>query len=249
MFNFLSANTADERLDELERFIEFWYGKRRATFGEPDVRSTHPTLPETLLRFYEFAGRWPVPGKGRNRDPFYGGAGGHHLLTPSQIRSRPDGRLRFFTEYQGEWAGFTLPNETDPPVWIEGYWYEPADDKLDDDEADEQPPKVKRVSEALSKFLVTHCLMTTGYEYDNSPEQRSTSFEVKPVLADWLRRDSSAVERLWEVEADCCPNYEGTFHLLQRHILVHETRRGFMQFGALHPDGINLLRRVTSADA
>jgi hypothetical protein len=48
---------ANQRMAELERFIEFWFGPRRPEFGEPDVSTLYPDLPGSLRRFYAFAGR------------------------------------------------------------------------------------------------------------------------------------------------------------------------------------------------
>src|SRR5262249_2317452 len=100
---------------------------------------------------------------------FYTGAGGHHLHPLDHVRQLPDGRLNFFMEYQGDWDGLTLPEGEDPSVWIEGDWDDPADEECEDDQQEAGPPKSKKVCESLSKFLVTHCLMTTLYEGENSP--------------------------------------------------------------------------------
>jgi hypothetical protein len=177
-------------------------------------------------------------------DYFYTGAGAHHLRRLDGVRLQPDGRLNFFMEYQGNWHGLTLASGDDPPVWIEGYWDEPADDELDDEEREALPSKMKQVSEALSSFLVTHCLMTTVYERSNSPHPRANSRAVKTSLADWLRRDRGSAELLWEAEPGGCPSYEGSFHLLHGHVLVHDTGDGSLKFGALHPEGVELLRGV-----
>jgi hypothetical protein len=125
MFRFLAATNAAERMSELERFVEFWYGPRRPEFGVPDTLTRYPTLPDPLRRFYAFAGRWPSLDLRYDAEFFYTGAGGHHLLAPDAVGPAPDGRLRFFMEYQGDWDGVTLPGERDPPVWISGRWDEP----------------------------------------------------------------------------------------------------------------------------
>jgi hypothetical protein len=59
MFRFLDAATADERMAELERFIEWWYGPRKPEYGTPADELYD--LPAPLRRFYAFAGRWPSP--------------------------------------------------------------------------------------------------------------------------------------------------------------------------------------------
>jgi hypothetical protein len=233
LFRDLSAVDTDRRMSELERFIEFWYGPRRPEFGESDAEIRHPELPGALRRFYAFAGRWPSPASGREGAFFYTGECSHHLLPLDRSGPTDDGRLRFFAEYQGDWDGVTTPGEPDPPVWIRGRWDDP-----------EEGEGTRLVSGALSKFLVTHCLMTTVYEAGNSPRPRTCSHVVNNALADWFRRDKASAERLWEAEAGGCPNYDGSFYLLHEHVLVHDTGKGVLKFGALHPEGLELLRGV-----
>jgi hypothetical protein len=141
--------------------------------------------------------------------------------------------LRFFREYQGDWDGLTIPGEPDPPVWISGRWDDP-----------EEGEGIRLVSGALSRFLVTHCLMTTVYEEGNSPRPRTRSHDVAGALADWFRRDRASAELVWEAEPGGCPDYHGSFYLLHRHALIHDTRTGSLRFGALHPEGVELLRGV-----
>ncbi len=218
---------------ERERFVEFWYGARRPEFGEPHVLTLYPDLPGSLRRFYAFAGRWPSPDPLSAEDFFYAGQCGHHLLPLDAAAPECDGRLRFFMEYQGDWYGVTNSSEADPPVWIRGRW---------EDEGEEEG--VRQVSEALSKFLVTHCLMATVYETCNSPRPRTHSHSVDTALAEWFRGNRESAELLWEAEPDGCPNYEGSFYLLHEHVLVHDTGTGFLKFGALQPEGVELLRVV-----
>jgi hypothetical protein len=232
MFRFLSAANADERMAESERFIEFWYGARRPEFGEPDATSLDPQLPGSLRRFYAFAGRWPSPNLTAGEEFFYSGSG-HHLLSLDDVSPTKNGRLRFFMEYQGDWYGVTNPREPDPPVWISGRW---------DDQ--EKGKRTRKVSKELSRFLVTHCLMTTVYDSSNSPHPRQTSRTEDIALADWLQRDRQSAELLWKVEPGCCPNYEGSFLLFHGHILVHDMGQNCFHFGALHPEGFELLRAV-----
>jgi hypothetical protein len=236
LFRIRAATDADQRLAELERFIQHWYGPRRPEFGDPGVLSGCPELPGSLRRFYGFAGRWPSPNPLNDAEYFYTGEGGHHLFPFEQVGLTEDGRLRFFMEYQGDWYGVTTPGEPDPPVWIIGRVV-PADSL-------EPQAKMRQVSGALSRFLVTHCLMATVYEWDNAPHPRTSSHAVDTALADWLRRERASAELLWEAEPGGCPNYEGSFLLLHGRVLVHDTGSGFLKFGALHPEGIELLRAV-----
>src|SRR5271156_6834826 len=59
-------STTDERLAELEQFLQRYLGPRRPEFGasKDEVRSIE--MPAPLQRFFRFAGRWP----------------GHNPLTP-----------------------------------------------------------------------------------------------------------------------------------------------------------------------
>jgi hypothetical protein len=236
MFRFLQASRASERMKELGRFLEFWYGKRRSEYGEPPEVLSGMVLPYPLRRFYALAGRWPSPEPERMAY-FYTGSGGHHLRQLDQLAQTPDGRVNFFMEYQGDWDGVTLARGTDPPVWIQGYWDDPADDELDDDERDAMPPKVKQVSDALSRFLITHCLMTTLYEDENSP--CSVSGE-RGNLIDFFNQYPQWAVRIWDVEEGSCPSYEGSFYLFQDCVLVHRIG-SFYRFGTRHPQGIRLM--------
>jgi hypothetical protein len=231
-------------MEGLWRFLEFWYGTREPEYGETEERLVRLPLPYPLRQFYAFAGRWPSPVPVHGMDYFYTGAAGHHLHDLDHVHPGPDGLLRFFMEYQGDWVGLTLPDVVDPPVWIEGYWDEPADNALDDEKREMMVPKAKQVSGALSKFLVTHCLMTSAYEPVNSPYDRTSSPPVNDALAEWLRRDQMALERIWDIEPNGCPNYEGTFYLFHRHILVHQSEGSFYKFGARHREGIELMRNM-----
>src|SRR3712207_6894746 len=57
------------RMDELERFIRFWLGPRKAGYGEPKKALDRDPLPEPLRRLYAFAGRWPPPDGRRGHGP------------------------------------------------------------------------------------------------------------------------------------------------------------------------------------
>jgi hypothetical protein len=142
MFRFLAKRSARTRLDELERFLEFWYGPRRPEYGEPQRRLRKLSLPYPLRRFYAFAGRWPAPAPLYRGDTFYEGHGGHHLQTADGVKRLPRGRLNFFMEYQGDWQGLTLTEGDDPPVWIKGV-------------CGDGQRGTAQVSGSLSRFLVT----------------------------------------------------------------------------------------------
>ena len=76
MFGFLRKRTARARMDELEHFLEFWYGPRQPDYGEPEERLARLPLPYPLRRFYAFAGRWPPLHPSYEGDRFYTGHGG-----------------------------------------------------------------------------------------------------------------------------------------------------------------------------
>jgi hypothetical protein len=216
-------------MDELERFIEFWYGPRRAEYGEPEDRLRKLPLPAPLRRFYAFAGRWPSPQPEHGMPFFYTGSGGHHLHDLDGVKKRRDGKLNFFMEYQGDWDGLTLPNEEDPPVWIEGRWDEEGDD------FDETPDRTKQASGSLAKFLITHVLMTSVYESENSP---CWSWDER--LISWFRRARRSKVLIWSADCDC-PNYQGSFFLLSGHVLVHQVGSHY-RFVAVHKPGIDSIK-------
>jgi hypothetical protein len=233
MFHLLTAANTRERMAEIGRFIEFWYGPRRTEYGEPDVDELYPYLPEALKLFYSFAGQWPPPGGARfEGDFFYGGNGGHHLLPAKDVTLTESGRLRFFMEYQGDWDGLTSEGESDPPVWIDGSWDLPTRGK-----------GVRKVATALSKFLATHVLMTTLYDDLNSPSPRPRTHAGDIKLADWFQRSRGQSEHIWEAEPNGCAHYEGSFFLVKEHVLLHQTG-SHHQFGAIHPEGIEILRNA-----
>jgi hypothetical protein len=237
MFHLSVATNAAERISELGRFLEFWYGPRRAEFGEPEDRLAAAPVPDALRRFYALAGRWPSPKPYDDDDErFYEGQGGHHLLRLDRVEARDGGQVVFFVEYQGDWQGHVAAGEADPPVWISGRWDEPGPGE-----------GTRRVSSTLSGFLVTHCLMTTVYEWANSPHPNGGSYTGLEALEAWFGRERAAAELLWEVEPGGCPQYDGALYL-HRHVLVHVSGRGYHKFGANHPAGVALLREVTGED-
>lgn len=238
MFRFLEARDARERMDELERFLEFWYGPRSPQYGETQQQLRRFPLPEPLRRFHAFAGRWPPPTPTDSLEFFYSGAGGHHLQPLDYVKQRPDGRLDFFMEYQGDWQGLTLPTEADPPVWIEGSFN-------DDDEGleggDGPRPRIRIACASLSKFLVTHCLLTSIYEDPNAP--CSTYARPGSPLFTFVDANPGRVVLIWDCEGCRCPCYQGSVHLMKEGILVHKGM-GYYRLGALRPEGIKLLKTL-----
>jgi hypothetical protein len=242
MFYMLEASDARERLDELGRFLEFWFGPRRAEFGESVEAIRSRALPFPLAWFYELAGRWPTPvPDGPLENLFYAGGACHHLWPLEMVEPRPDGRLKFYCEYQGDWIGLTLSDGEDPPVWIEGSWIDGNDEVKGE----------KQICASLSRFLVTHCLMALVYEDDNSP---SLTVCATPLaggrgwrdpaghrLVEWFLALPGATTWLWDA-SDCDLNfYNGTFYLFQGGILVYRDDCNSYAFRAIHPESIRLL--------
>src|SRR5262249_9818652 len=190
MFAFLRAQDAAGRMDELERFLEYWYGPRRSEDGEPEEALNRLPLPMPLRRFYAAAGRRLSPDpEWSPGDYFYLGGAGHHLQTLDAVELLDDGRLNFFMEYQVDWYGLTLPDADDPPVWIRGCW--DGDDGGEDAGEEEDDERIRQVSGSLSTFLVTHCLMTTLYETGNYAS--SASERDQPLVAFFERNRERAV--------------------------------------------------------
>lgn len=223
-------------MDELEKFLNFWYGPHDPDFGESEERLGEWALPYPLRRFYMFGGRWPYS-RPIETEYFYEGLGGHHLMRLDWLKLAPKGRLRFFMEYQGDWFGYTLRDGDDPPVWIKGKWATRFDEY-------HPPVRTMQLSEKLSEFLITHCLMTTIFEDGNSPCRKwDTS------LADWFRASEDRT-LVWSVsKPNCPPHYSGSFHLLEGNILVHEDRSTFQDqsrytFAARQPDAIMKIEQM-----
>jgi uncharacterized protein (TIGR02996 family) len=222
---------AGERMDELQRFLEFWYGPRKPDYGEPAERLQKVALPDPLARFYAFAGRWPCP-EPATTDPdqfFYVGAGGHHLLPLDDLKALRGGRLYFFNEYQGDWQGLTLRKGKDPPVWIRGSWTDYM----------EEGRGTKQVSSSLSGFLVTHCLMASIYDYGNF---RRDSWDEAMIR--WFESEPQHAVRIWDARDCDCPMYDGVFYLFHDYILVHQgTRHNGYRFAANHAPGTRAMKQ------
>lgn len=234
MFLLNEATGVRERLEELGRLLEYWFGPRSPGFGEPAWRLEGRSLPFPLAWFYAFAGRWPpgVPGY-TLEDYFYTGAAHHHLYPLDSITARPDGRLEFFMEYQGDWRGLTDPVGEDPPVWIEGRWIEGNDDVAGE----------KRVCDSLSRFLVTHCLLAMVYEDDNSPAPVVFGGTTPGGrrLVEWFLAAHGDASPLWDAAGCDLPSCDGTFFLAEGGILVYRCRDHDYTFRAIHPEGIRRL--------
>lgn len=230
-FRFEEARTAAGRMDELGRFLEYWFGKRRPEYGEPEESLGRLPLPYPLRRFYELAGRWPSAAPD-SLELFYTGGRGHHLRDLDAVEPQSDGRLDFFMEYQGDWSGLTLPEGEDPPVWLSG---------LQDE--GEEGERTVQVCDSLSKFLVTHCLMTILYEYENAP----CSLDAREgPLVKRFHDDFGKAVKIWDTTGldwpISCLMYRGEFYLIpfSGGILVHRDGLDY-HFGALRPGGISVM--------
>jgi hypothetical protein len=173
--------TADARLTGLERFLEFWLGPRRPEYGEPAENLAKMELPESLRRFFTFAGRWPpaYPPYCANRfhvqDRFL-------PLDPGPWRNvyRSGPYLVFVAENQGVWEVATLAQGDDPPVWVS------------EDCSHRGPSPIWRLlDKPLSHFLVTFVLQEAlfGSEFGACHEDALSVFtgagcQCEPVWLD-----------------------------------------------------------------
>ena len=145
MFDLMSARNAGERMDQLERFIEFWVGPRKLEFGEPEDALARIGLPGPLARLYRFAGRWKPDGWSKDpRFPPHMFCAQDELIELAKLAPTTEGRLPFISENQNVWTCATDLLQDDPPVWIrENY---------------ESHPEWNLSCNSLSKFLISFCL-------------------------------------------------------------------------------------------
>ena len=225
MLDLLNATTVNKRMRELNRFIDFWYGPHKRAYQANDL----PTgLPDALVTFYKRnAYRPPVNQENANFDYFYQGGGGHHLLAPSELGMRSKTRIRFFQEYQGDFDGFTLKNEGDPHVTLEGHvpycgFYS---------ETVKRPVKL---ASTLSFFLVTHVVLTSLYELDNSRFHTSGSVRDQNALYQEFHAARADSQLIWDAYINHephCPHYVGQVYLFRDTILVFSSPGG-LTFGS-----------------
>lgn len=155
VFDFLSVKSPGKRMELLEKFLQFWHGRRRNEYGEPEKRLALLDLPKPLERFYQFAGRWPKREPRYASDWIYCEGGYHHLLGVDQLRWTDDGYLEFYQEYQGDWTMLTKPGAANPPVWIRGVW-----DGCPDSLCDLEDPRTK-IEIKLADYLVSNVLLVS----------------------------------------------------------------------------------------
>ena len=90
----LVTGSPNERLGELERFIEHWLGARKQEYGVPAEVLNAITLPAPLRRFYAFLGNWPgEPMSVQNRL--------HPVDKITSQRGAAEGLVEFAVENQG----------------------------------------------------------------------------------------------------------------------------------------------------
>jgi hypothetical protein len=143
--------TADERLNGLEAFLEFWLGPRRPEYGEPVETLETLHLPSVLRRFYAFAGRWP-PAFPRYCSSRFGKQDRFLPLEPDSWGSvhRAGPYVVFAAENQGGWSVATLAEGEDPIVVV-------SEDCCDGTDSGQW----RRLERPLSHFLVTFVLQET----------------------------------------------------------------------------------------
>ncbi len=217
MFDLLSANTARQRMRELGRFIEFWYGPHSSVYECQDLP---PDVPRALKLFYHRnAYRPPLRSDiCTDIDYFYEGDGGHHLFQPKNLR-REKARLKFFMEYQGEFDGFIDREVDDSPVFLKGYL--PHGTVSPPEEAYGYPTKGEgTLAQSLSHFLVTHVLLTTIYEDYNNARR---VYHDESLISSF-RNGRTRKQLIWDAgdwTQAHCPNYVGRVYLFRESILVH----------------------------
>lgn len=225
MFDLIKANTVDSRMKALNRFIDFWYGPHKRSYGSTDL---DPCLPAVLATFYKRNGcRPPVNKTNSSVDFFYQGSGGHHLLAPMDLGLRSKDRLKFFQEYQGDFDGFTLKNENDPEVWLEGAV--PSCGFYSQNEK-----RIVKLASTLSFFLVTHVVLTSLFELDNSRFHSSASVRTPSALYYEFHTDRADSRLIWDAyiaDEPHCPYYVGQVYLFRETILVFDSPSG-LTFGS-----------------
>lgn len=148
-------------------------------------------------------------------------------------------RVRFFQEYQGDFDGFTSRNEKDPPVTLEGYvpycgFYLETEKK-----------RSVKLASTLSFLLVTHVVLTSLYELDNSRFQSSGSVRDPNALYHEFHTARADSQLIWDGyinDEPHCPHYVGQVYLFRDTILVHNSS-GSLTFGS-NDDGHSKLFHV-----
>lgn len=212
-FGLRGAKSASERMGALCRFIEYWLGPRKVTYGTPAKQLAKYQLPKPLRLLYGFAGRWPIAGY--NVPAF---SQQNALLAPRNLRER-DGKLLFVRENQGCWSCETLPRGEDPPVWFVG---EHLDDQYDKD---------SKVCDSLSSFLVTFVLHELLWG------SRATSADRK--LCDLFKANKRKAMSLWSKGPFVYSAYDFYFW---EHGLVAGLPFGYV-FGANEAEHVEFLQR------
>lgn len=114
-------STSDARMDGLERFLQRYLGSRQPEFGTPEEDLRSIEMPDPLLRFFRFAGRWPGHNPRApyaNRFCMQDRLGGIRTMDYALALEVMDDRLIFVRENQGGWVAATERIGVDPPVWV-----------------------------------------------------------------------------------------------------------------------------------
>jgi hypothetical protein len=204
MFNFNDKTTPAQLMDELERFIVYWLGRRRDHYGEPVQSLSELRLPEPLRRLFGFAGRWPsVTGRDEMCEK-YGWVSifstQDMLLRPSRLQWT-DGRVVFIVENQGVWSLATETAGEDASVWIDA-----------DDVGPEECEKWPKVNDSLARLLITFCLqeLTFGAKFG--------VWDTK--LTELFRSGQPNVTPLWLHGTYVRPECNYNFYLMDDDVLV-----------------------------
>ena len=129
-------------IPELISFVKSWVGDINSTHRIPKSQIPR-SIPTPLREIYHQFGGYP-PKKGRKPEAKYGVPlfSTQDYLIPLDRLRISNGQIAFIAENQGVFSCTTVPNETDPPVWVD--W------------PDESVYQICELR--LSKFLTTFCL-------------------------------------------------------------------------------------------
>ena len=218
MRDLLKANTVRQRIRGLRKFVEFWYGPHQVDF---ELRDPDERLPLALRLFFRHnAYRRCLRPK---RHGYYQPPGDNYLLYPNQLCIRSSRRFEFLREDPGGegWIVYTSTNGDDPNVVMKG--------RLPSTPTHKTFKRATRtLSTTLSRFLVTHILVTAIY--------RGAESNVKSEnAADRIKCDTSEMTLIWdalELMDPYCPYYPGKVYLWRSSLLVHQTPNNHLVFAS-----------------
>ncbi|HET6252409.1 MAG TPA: hypothetical protein VFE47_32280 [Tepidisphaeraceae bacterium] len=197
-FHFTEIEDPLARIDELARFVKWWYGGNSWDLGASESELASLKMPGVLRRFYGFVREWPV-------DPLPNGQAhtgfAEGIIDPPEHKNfnEENGTVFFYEDTQGCMACYTTVETDDPPVLCSAEWY--------DEEVCASP--------RLSDFLLPACLEEVFY---GGLCHDLTSCD------DWWPDVRAKLKPLVN-KVDFFPNNSRTFYLLNGSILISEGAR------------------------